>query len=191
MILSVKKVFAMSIVVSLLGVIATWGLKTLTFEEIIGPVEAYTTYGPIKLTMRLDKNTFRLGEEVNVTVIITNISNETIALGYHRPLKTDIAVYNSSSDRIFLYSRTVVTATEGVVLFLEPSESYSRTIKWNQLQVDDVPPFATRQVQLGIYYITGRTGPVLYYLGPKDEWREEESQGIITVETPQIEIQIL
>jgi hypothetical protein len=164
-----------------------WGLKTLTAKEVIGPVEAETIYGPIRLTVRLDKNTFRLGEKINVTLTITNISNKTIVLAYSSPPKTDFAVYNSSSDRIFLFSRAYGWTTEVVSLVLEPSESSSQIWKWDQQKgkwEEDL-----QSVDPGTYYIAGLTGPGLYYLGPKDEYREDFVERI-KVETPKIEIAI-
>lgn len=190
MILSVKKVVAMSIIVSLLGAAGTFGLKTLTSKEVTGSVEAETTYGPIKLTVRLDKNTFRLGEMVNVTITITNISNETILLVYDQIPTTDFAVYNSSSDIICLYSTTRVWGAVGENLALEPSASYGKTWKWDQQRFVG-EHYDLQPVVLGTYYITGRTGRVLNYLGPKDEYHEGKFYGRITVETPKIEIQIL
>jgi len=184
MILSLKKVAALGIVVSLFGVGATWGLKTLTAKEVTGPVEAETTYGPIKLTVRLDKNTFRLGENVNVTVTITNISNETILLAYSLPPKIDFAVYNSSSDIIFSYSRSGGWAMVEVRLILEPSESNSQMWEWNQVQANYY--FESKQVQPGIYYIAGLTVP--YYLGPKDEYRGDYVW--LKVETSKVKIEI-
>jgi hypothetical protein len=175
-------------VVLLSGVAVVWGLKTLTTKEVIGPVEAETTYGPIKLTVRLDKNVFKLGETVNVTVTITNINNETIEL-CTEILKADFAVYNSSSQIIYIFSRTLVTIGWGDYLFLEPFESYSRTFKWDQLEIDAFSPFASRQVQPGTYYIVGRIGEI-WYIGPKGGV-PPEFKGYITVETPKIEIQIL
>jgi len=189
MILSAKKVVAISVVVSLLGVAATFGLKELSFKGIISPVEAETIYGPIRLTATLDKSTFRLGEKINVTVTITNISNETIMLSYSSPPKTDFAAFNSLSQTIFIYSQTHGFMGMLVSIVLEPLESYSQTLEWDQLEVDNFPPFASRQVQSGTYYITGRTGPGLYYLGSKDEYQDEFEKRI-TVETPKIEIQI-
>jgi hypothetical protein len=168
MILSLKKVVAMTVIVSLLGVAGAFGLRTLSFREIIGPIEAETICGPIKLTVRLDKNTFSLGEEVNVTVTITNISNETILLSYAHLPKIDFAVYDSSSKGIYTFSGThgFLAVEAGIVL--EASESWGAHTKWNQQRV------------------IGRYG--LHYLGPADE--HENGLEKIMVETPTIEIQI-
>lgn len=190
MILSVKKVVAMSIIVSLLGVAGTFGLKTLTSKEVTGPVEAETTYGPIKLTLRLDKNTFTLEEKVNVTVTITNISNETITLAYSQPPRTDFAAYDSSLQMIFFFARDG-NMWPGVFVRMDlaPYESYGNTWKWGQKKAVG-EHYELKLVAPGTYYIAGRTGPLLYYLGPKDEFREDEFHGIVTVETPKVEIQI-
>jgi len=188
MILSVKKVVVITLIVSLLGVAATFGLNALTFKEVSGSVEAETTYGPMKLTARLDKTIFKLGEKVNVTVTITNISNETILLGYWLPPKVDFAVYNSSSQMIFLFAKS--RGWLGVLddLVLEPLESYSHMWEWDQQKENQGH---LKSVDAGTYYITGRTGWALVYLGPKDEWHESTPSERIVVETPEIKIQIL
>jgi len=191
--LSLKKIAALSIVVSLLGVAVVWGLKTLTAKEVVGSVEAETIYGPIRLTVRLDKNVFRLGERVNVTVTITNISNETIVLGYPSVRQfTDFMVYNISSQMIFWYFRSIGTFPAFDHLILEPSESYGNTQQWPQVREVDVGYIGHQPVDPGTYYVAGRTGPGLYYVGSLDGFVEApNSPEMITVETPKIEIQII
>jgi hypothetical protein len=180
MILSLKKVAALSIVVLLSSVAVVWGLKTLTAKEIIGPVEAETTYGPIKLAVRLDKNTFRLGENVNVTVTITNISNETIVLTYTVP-RTTFAVYNSSLDMIYTYATAYGWAAVVENLVLEPSESSSQIWKWDQRK--GIGWANLQPIDAGIYSITGVTG--LYSITGLT------SPPYHVVETPKVKIEII
>lgn len=190
MILSVKKVVAISIIVSLLGVAGAFGLKTLTLREVNVPVEAETMHGLIKLTLRLDKNTFTLGEEVNLTITITNVSNETATLAYFTPPRTDFAVYDDASEMIFFFTRDGGGwSGELVRMDLAPSESYGNTWKWSQKKAVG-EHYELETVTPGTYYIVGRTGPLLYYLGPKDEFGEGAPPGIVTVETPKVKIQI-
>lgn len=187
-----KKIVSLALIVSLVGITSAFGLKIFTTKDVTSGLEKETIYGPIKLTLNLDKTTFELGEIVNVTVTITNISNETIGLYYWSAPKADFAVYNSSSQRIFLFASDFGGGWLGILdgVALSPSESYTDAWEWDQKVI--VGKHRERgPVDSGTYYITGRTGPLLYYLGPLDEWQKDyEYKDIITIETPKIEIQI-
>ena len=191
MILSLKKVVALGIVVLLSSVAVVWGLKTLTAREVIGPVEAETTYrstyGSIKLTAILDKSTYRRGESVNVTVRITNIDNKTIVLIFPSPLKVDFEVYNESLQLIHNgFSTTHGTATVLTSVTLEPGESLSQTFTWDQQKMKIVNGYYSglEPVGPGTYYIFGRAPPGGYM------WTS--SLELYTrIETPKIEIAII
>lgn len=184
-----RKVATITLIVSLVGVAAAFGFKTLTSKEVIDSLEAETTYGPIKLVMELDKNTYSLGENVNINVTITNISNETVLLFYASPPKVDYAIYDNLSRMIATYSSIYGFIKCLADIVLAPSATYSQTIIWEQQRDQN---HELQPVDSGTYYITGGTGRCLRYLGPEDEWNENygPTQTII-IETPKIKIQIL
>jgi len=140
----------------------------------------------IKLSVSLNENTFKLSEKINLNVTITNISNKTLLLVYSSPPKVDFVVYDNSSRVIFTFSKSIEPIEIEVGLFLEPSESYIRRLEWNQLKEEEGEFLP---VDFGIYYIAGRTGPELCYLGSLDGYRDNFEEKI-TFETPKIEIQI-
>jgi len=191
MIISFKKMGICSILVIFASAMVILGLKTLTYSEVFNPMEVETTYGPIKLTMRLDKTTYRLGEPVNITLIVMNISNETVLLGFSAPCKTNFVVCNKSSQTIFDYFLSVGWADTGVDVVLDPGEALSQTLTWDQLEIDNLPPFASRQVQLGTYYIKGQVGPLLFYVGSPEEYNPLEYANFIKIETPEVKMEII
>jgi hypothetical protein len=140
--------------------------------------------------MRLEKTTYELGEPVNVTLTITNISNETTLLYFTVPCKTNFVILNKSSETIYDYFRTHGWAETTYDLVLDSGESLTQTLTWNQLEVDDFPPFDSRQVRLGTYYIIGQIGPPLSYVGPAEE-PVPGHVGFLTIETSKVEIKII
>lgn len=191
MTISVKKIFAISMAISILSVAGcTLVLRTLILSRFVGSIDAETIYGPIKLVTKLDKNMFSLGEEINVNVTITNISNETILLVYSTGLSIEFAVYDSSSKLIYAPSLTMGFPGVFVDISLEPSELYGLDVKWDQQKMAGEYTSKTESVDSGTYYIAGRVGEGLCYLGPKDEYQDDIVERL-TVETPKIEIQIL
>jgi hypothetical protein len=191
MILSLKTMAFFSIVVIFVSATVTWGLKTLTYSEVFNLVDVETTYGPIKLTMRLDKTSYRLGEPVNITLAVTNISNETVLLGFSVFCKTNFVVCNKSYQTILNYFSSVGWLDIGGEVVLDSGESLSQTLTWDQLEIDNFPPFASRHVQPGIYYIKGQIGPCLHYVGSLEEYDPLKCTDFIKIETQKIEIEII
>jgi len=142
----------------------------------------------IKLSVSLSKNTFKLGEKINLNVTITNISNETILLAYSSPPKVDFTVYDNLSNAIFTFSKSIESIEMQVGLFLGPSESYNKMLEWDQLKEEEGEFLP---VNSGIYYIAGRTGSGLCYVGaPESFCQRSQLEERIAFETPKIEIQI-
>lgn len=178
-------------VVALIGATVILALKTMTYEGESTPVEVKTTYGPIELKMGLNQTMYKLGDLVNITLTVTNISNETILLSYWQPPKVDFAVCDISHQIIYVHSQNLVVPHILVGEILNSGESFSQTFEWRQLEMDFSPPYESRQVQPGAYYIKGRTGPFLYYVGPLEESDPSEHHDTIEVETPTIKIGII
>ena len=190
MILSFKKMAIYSVVVIAASAMVTLGLKTLTYSEVSNPLEVETMYGPIKLTMRLGNTTYKLGELVKITLTITNIGNETVLLGFCTPCKTNFVVSNKLSQTIYNYYSSCGWLTFPSEITLDSGESFGQTLKWKQLEKDKFPPFASRQVQPGTYYIKGQMGPHLRYVGPAEEYDPLRGGTIINVETQKIQTEI-
>lgn len=91
MILTLKQMSAVFIVSVFLGSVIVWGLKVTTVvedagEDIMvgetagGGIMVEASHYPLKLTMVLNKTTFKVGEPINITFITENIGNETLTM---------------------------------------------------------------------------------------------------------------
>ena len=65
--------------------------------------------GNLELTMTLDKTSYSLGEPVNLTLTITNISNQTINFE-HTGLDFDFQVYNGTNNVVYQWSNFIAIA---------------------------------------------------------------------------------
>ena len=113
--------------------------------------------GNLELTMTLDKTTYSLGEPINLTLTLTNISNQTINYE-HTGLDFDFQVYNGTNNVVYKWSNFMGIAQFITNEPLLPGESKSDTFTWQQTcnfnaQVNGDP------VSTGTYYIVGETGP--------------------------------
>jgi len=181
----------LTVSVAAFGVLVIWKFKIVTHGEDSVPAEVETTYGSIRLVMGLNKTTYGLGESISINLTVVNISNETVLLGFTVPCKTNFVVCNKSSQTIFDYFSSVGWADTGVDMILDSGEALSQTLTWNQLEIDNFPPFASRQVQPGTYYIKGQIGPCLHYVGSPEDYDPLECTGFIKIETPKIQIEII
>jgi hypothetical protein len=113
--------------------------------------------GNLELTMTLDKTSYSLGEPVNLTLTITNISNQTINFK-HTGLDFDFQVYNGTNNVVYQWSNFRAIPQFIAIEPLSPGENISANFTWvqtcnfnAQVQGDPVSP--------GTYYIVGQTGP--------------------------------
>lgn len=116
----------------------------------------------LQLTMTLEKTEYSLGEPINITLTITNISNQTKNFGLGPDVNDfDFHVYNDTNSNIYWYSsRWVGSAIPQYIVFetLNARESLNCTLVWQQtfshrLDSEALP------VSPGTYYIVGRIGP--------------------------------
>ncbi len=111
--------------------------------------------GDLQLTMTTDKTTYSLGEPVNLTMTITNISTQTISFT-HSGYDFDFQVTNDTNNQIYQWSNfkafpDIITITQ-----LQPGENISANFTWLQtcnfdlsVQGDPVSP--------GTYNIIGQS----------------------------------
>lgn len=114
--------------------------------------------GDLQLTMILGKTVYSLGEPVNLTLTITNISNQTINF-MHSGLDFDFRVYNDTNKVVYQWSNFRGIAQFIAIVPLHAGESRSANFTWLQtcnfnasVEGDPVSP--------GTYNIIGQTGPV-------------------------------
>jgi hypothetical protein len=136
----------------------------------------------LKLTMTLEKTVYTLGEPINITLTITNISNQTISYAYAAlGWRFDFRVYNDTNNRIYQWSADRAFAWALDSIALNPRESltvgqlagtanhvptgyYIWDETWNVMSVSPPYPNST-QVDPGTYYIVGQTGPIVLVNG--------------------------
>jgi hypothetical protein len=113
--------------------------------------------GNLQLTMVLGKTAYSLGEPVNLTLTITNISNQTINF-MHTGLDFNFRVYNGTNNVVYQWSNFKAIAQFIAIVPLHAGESRSANFTWLQtcnfnasVEGDPVSP--------GTYNIIGQTGP--------------------------------
>jgi hypothetical protein len=113
--------------------------------------------GNLELTLALEKTTYKLGEPVNLTLTIANISNQTINF-VHTGLDFDFRVYNGTNNLVYQWSNFKAIAQFIAIVPFHAGESTSANFTWLQtcnfnVSVEGDP------VSSGTYNIIGQTGP--------------------------------
>jgi hypothetical protein len=109
----------------------------------------------LELTMTITKTQYSLGEPVNVTLAITNVSGQTLDFT-HSAQDFDFAVYNDTNNLIYQWSSGRVFPQWVMILSLKPNENVTATYVWSQTCNSQSANF---QVSPGTYSIVGETGP--------------------------------
>ena len=95
-----KKVLANSPFYSVVAVTAVFMLLN-TFLPLNLSATAEATKYPFKLRITLEKTTYKLGERVNVTWILTNIGEENITLYHSADHMAHIAIYDENLNLVY------------------------------------------------------------------------------------------
>lgn len=172
----------LSIVFLLIG-IGSLGVEYMRANQPSEPVTVETVSGPLKLEMTVDKTLYNLGETVNITITLTNISNESVTLHFVSGCRFEVTVYNESLKPICGYTWARAFATVIRDIHLQPNESRGIVYYWEQGEVwEGTLKLGTfKQVKPGIYFVTGETSDSLGWIEPYH---------INKIETPQIQILI-
>ena len=127
--------------------------STSTFSATIASGEN----GNLELTMTINKTSYSLGEPLNLTLTITNISNQTINYT-HTGLDFDFQVNNGTNNIVYKWSNFRAIAQFITIEPLPAGESISANFTWQQ-----TCNFNTQvegdQVSQGTYNVIGETGP--------------------------------
>ncbi len=118
---------------------------------------AFGESGNLNLTMTIDKNVYSLDEPINLTLTITNISNQTIDYT-HSGLDFDFQVNNDTTNTIYQWSNFKAIAQFITIVPLPSGESRSANFTWQQT-CNFNPQVNGILVSAGTYYIVGETGP--------------------------------
>lgn len=117
----------------------------------------------LNLTMTLEKTAYTLGEPINITLTLTNISNQTTTIELSAYNNFDFRVYNDTNSTLYQWSNRWIGVAVPQVIWLEThnaGESLSQNLAWDQTCYntglsEGVP------VSPGAYYIVGQIGSVL------------------------------
>jgi hypothetical protein len=128
-------------------------------------------YDGLQLTMALEKTKYTLGEPINITLMLTNISKQETSVEVDLESYFDFQVYNETNSVIYS-SRyppdVVVRLPLAENETLNAGQSLSEDLSWHQEGVSVLP---------ATYYIVGLIGPIYYKTS-------------ITIETTPIQIAI-
>jgi hypothetical protein len=107
----------------------------------------------LELTMTLEKTEYIVGEPINLTLALANISNQSITF----PLAAwtfDFQVYNGTNNFVFVWSRGQVFPQYIILDTLGVGENLTELRIWKQ--TCNVPPYSEGvSVSPGTYYIVG------------------------------------
>jgi hypothetical protein len=162
---SFRGVILLSAVTVLLSIGLVYGIRLeftpkTNLQASSTPI-AYGVNGAFKLTLTLQKTEFSLGHPVNVTLTVTNISNQTLQF-YDFPSYWDFLVYNNTDNNLYQWARSGrVFPFDGATYSLDPAMGFTNEVLvWPQtcnitltehgVQASPVSP--------GIYYIVGEYG---------------------------------
>jgi hypothetical protein len=142
--------------------------KTYSLNWINGSLYSDTVGGVneqlgLQLTMALQKTTYSLGEPINITLTLTNISNQTTTIELSAYNNFDFQVYNDTNSILYQWSNCWIGVAVPQVIWLETlnaGESVSANLAWNQTCYNSglskgVP------VSSGTFYIVGQIGSIL------------------------------
>jgi hypothetical protein len=120
----------------------------------------------LQLTMALEKTEYTLGEPVNITFTITNISSQTISLSHYGAgafNMFEFRVYNDTNDSIWSLIYPVYPYNPGgpivTVTLLNAKESLTGVLVWGQT-CNNMAFSEGVPVSSGTYYIVGQIGPI-------------------------------
>jgi len=115
----------------------------------------------LSITLTADKTTYEVGEEVEITFAVTNVSNQTLNfINQNGDSNFNFQVYNSTHNAVYTWELGGIPLDNWNIT-LAPNESYTRNLAWTQIY-DMAPPIPPPpqypQVPLGAYYIIGELG---------------------------------
>ncbi len=132
--------------------------QTVSEDNNITALSAVTNGFQLSIALMADKTTFAVGEEVEITFEITNVSNQTLNfINQNGDSNFNFQVYNSTNNAVYMWELGAYPLND-VNVTLAPNQSYTRNLIWTQ-ESDMTPPIPPlNQVPSGAYYIIGELG---------------------------------
>ena len=126
--------------------------QTLTTAEGVG----VNQFAGLELTMTLEKTEYNLGEPINITLAITNISNQTINYTLELWPSVDFRVYNDTNSDLYTWSWSQIGYGTWSLVPIDAGESLTYRLVWPQTW-NNTPVSEGVPVSPGTYYIVGLT----------------------------------
>ena len=117
---------------------------------------ANSTVNGLLLSISLEKNVFEVGEPVNVTLTITNVSSETVDFTV-TAMNFDFLVYNSSNGLVYQWSYLRVFPQYAYIDHLTPGKTLTSTEIWPQTANIPTSGIENQQVPAGTFYVIGES----------------------------------
>jgi hypothetical protein len=100
--------------------------QTLPTSEVVGKQDR------LEFTMMLEKTEYGLGEPINITLAITNISNQTINYTLEVHPSVDFRVYNDTNGDLYQWSISQISLNIWILTPIDAGESLTYHLVWPQ-----------------------------------------------------------
>ena len=121
-------------------------------------LQATSVNGSFELTFSVEKTVYSVGEPVNITLAITNISSQTVDFT-HTGMDFDFIVTNGTDNVIYQWSIGRAFPMFIVMEPLQPGENVTATYVWPQT-CNSNPSTDGASAQPGTYYIVGKSNSI-------------------------------
>jgi len=132
--------------------------QTPTSTPAPTPLQATTVKGSLELTVSVEKTVYSVGEPVNITLSITNISKQTVNFT-HTGMDFDFVVTNDTDNVIYQWSIGRFFPQFVLIVPLKPGENVTATYTWPQTCYTN-PLIASTLVSPGKYQIVGKSNSI-------------------------------
>jgi hypothetical protein len=131
-----------------------FGSSSLHSDSIV-TAEGVDEQVGLKLSMMLQKTEYNLNEQINTTLTITNISNQTINYSYSQP-NFDFWIHNDTNNDIYHWSSFQFFPDYVINVPLKTGEGLTGVLTWPQTCNKTIDSEGVR-VSPGTYYIVGQS----------------------------------
>jgi hypothetical protein len=109
----------------------------------------------LSIVLTANKTTYAIGEDVEITFAITNVSNQTLNfINQNGDSNFNFQVYNSTNNAVYMWELGAYPLDNWNIT-LAPNESYTQNLIWTQSS--NMRP-STTPLQQGAYYIIAELG---------------------------------
>ena len=116
----------------------------------------------LSITLTADKTTYEVGEEVEITFAVTNVSNQTLNfINQNGDSNFNFQVYNSTHNAVYTWELGGIPLDNWNIT-LAPNQSYTRNLIWGQ---QTFPSPYLPKISSGAYFIIGELGYANTYAG--------------------------